>query len=89
MFEDNNSLISFIRRNLEFNPIAISNFLNEQRLKGRNDEQIEYIESLLMFIGQNGEFNPQFLFMDGLNHFDQIFDSKEIRDVMIDFSNIM
>jgi hypothetical protein len=86
LFVDDN-VVPFVRRSVEINPVAISNFLNEQRLKGRNDYQIAYIKELLTYIFQNGYFKVQDMLREELN-FRSVFDNTEIRPLVTDLQEI-
>lgn len=83
LFDDDLSIVSFVRKNIEFNPISVDNFLNEERIKGFNEDQIKYIKELLLFISQNGKFERQDLLREELS-FNQLFNSAEINALLND-----
>ena len=87
LFNNDGDVISLIRRSVEINPVAINNFLNEQRLKGRNDYQIAYIKELLTYIFQNGYFKVQDMLKEELN-FNKVFLSTEVRPLVVDLQAI-
>lgn len=88
LFKNDNDIIIFIRRHLEFNPAAIENFLKQQELKGLNELQIEYIKQLLEFISQNGFFDRKILLREELD-FSKYFDNIQIKELIEDIDEIM
>lgn len=47
IFKDDHDLVVFIRRNIEFNPSAINDFVEYEKQCGFNDMQIAYLRELL------------------------------------------
>jgi len=87
-FKDDADLVKFIRINKEFNPIAFDRFIKQERLKGFNDSQIEYLRQLLLFVSQNGSFNKRDLLREEL-HFNKIFNSIEINNLIKDIEEVL
>jgi hypothetical protein len=77
VFDSDESLVIFVRKNIEINPIAVKNFIDHLMNLGFNEKQIEYTKELLIFINQNGQFNRSDLLIEELN-FNGIFNSSEI-----------
>jgi type I restriction enzyme R subunit len=76
-FKDDESLVVFVRKNLEMNPLAVDGFLKHLCSIGFNEKQVNYAKELLIFISQNGEFKKEDLLREELN-FNGIFNSLEI-----------
>lgn len=87
LFNDDNSLVYFIRKNLEFNPCAVEKFLNREREKGFNESQLAYVKELLLFVSQNGYFDKQDLLRPELA-FNNLFNSNEINALIKDLEAI-
>lgn len=79
MFPDDDSLIAFIRKNVELNPVAINQFLS--KMDWLNTEQTDYIRELFLFISQNGRFVRKDLLREELN-FNSIFNNIQIIEVI-------
>ena len=77
VFNSDESLVIFVRKNIEINPITIKNFIDHLINLGFNEKQIEYTKELFIFINQNGQFNRSDLLFEELN-FNGIFNSSEI-----------
>ena len=88
LFKCDNDLTIFIRKNLEFNPIAIENLLKSFELNGFKDEQLSYVKELLLFISQNGEFNRQDLLREELN-FNGILNSSEVQMLITELEKVL
>ncbi len=83
LFATDDELVIFVRKNLEFNPVAVDHYLNALKEKGFNETQIIYARELLLFISQNGRFDRRDLLREELN-FNGIFNSQQIR-ALIDY----
>lgn len=83
LFKEDNDLVIFVRKNIEFIPSAVDHFVCEERDKGFNDQQIAYIKELLIFISQNGNFKREYLIRPELS-FTEIFNSVEINKLIQD-----
>lgn len=83
LFSEDINLIIFVRRNIELNPLSVEAFIEKERNKGFNDEQIAYVKELLLFISQNGKFERTDLLREELN-FNGIFNSQEIGSLIKD-----
>ena len=81
LFKSSSDIVPFIRRNIEFNPEAVSNFMQKQQDNGLNDMQIKYVEELLLYISQNGSFNRTDLLKEELN-FGNLFDNIKINKLL-------
>lgn len=88
IFKDDHDLVVFIRRNIEFNPSAVNDFVEYEKQCGFNDMQIAYLRELLLFISQNGHFNKADLLREELNFYG-IFNSTEIGKLINDIENRM
>lgn len=88
IFKDDHDLVVFIRRNIEFNPSSVNDFVEYEKQCGFNDMQIAYLRELLLFISQNGHFNKADLLREELN-FNGIFNSTEIGKLINDIENRM
>ncbi len=81
LFHDDYDIVSFVRKNIEVNPDAIADFIAHQKEQGMNDEQINYIQELLLFIFQNGKFERTDLLREELN-FNSLFNSIQINNLI-------
>ena len=88
LFKDDEDIVTFVRKNLEFYPSAVNSFLDEERTNGFNDEQLNFLKELLLFISQNGNFDRHYLLRPELN-FKGIFNSIEIGILLQDIENRM
>lgn len=88
LFKDDDALVSFIRRNLEFNPIEVEKFLEYEKSKGLNDKQLAYTKELLLFISQNGNFDRYYLTRPELS-FGNLFNSIQINNLLKDIEERM
>jgi len=77
-FATDEDLVIFVRKNMEFNPVAVEHYINNLQEKNFNETQIIYAKELLLFISQNGRFDRRDLLREELN-FSGIFNSQEIR----------
>ncbi len=57
--------------------MSVEAFIEIEKARGFNDEQIAYVKELLLFISQNGKFERTDLLREELN-FNGIFNSQEI-----------
>lgn len=83
LFKSDDDLVVFIRKNMEFNPNAVTDFIKEEEAKGFNFAQLSFLRELLLFISQNGSFKREDLLREELN-FNQIFNSIEINKIIED-----
>ena len=83
LFGDDNSIVTFVRKNIELSPVAIDAFIELEKAKGLSGNQIIYIKELLLFISQNGKFERTDLLREELN-FNSIFNSVEINNLLTD-----
>lgn len=81
LFGEDENIVTFVRKNIQFNPIAIENLMNTLKLKGFNDVQLSYVKELMLFISQNGKFDRTDLLREELN-FNNIFNSIEINNLL-------
>ena len=86
LFHDDNGIICFVRKNIEISPKSITSFLEEQKEKGMNEEQLTYIRELILFISQNGKFERTDLLREELN-FNSLFNSVQINGLISDIEN--
>lgn len=88
LFNSDKEIVYFIRRNIEINPSAIDNFLNIQRLKGRTEAQLTYIDELIKYINKNGKFERKDLLKEEL-HFVGLFDNVQITSLLKDLEDVL
>ena len=88
LFNNDNDLIIFIRKNIRFDEQAIKEFL-EKQLEKRSDNQVKYIRELLVFINQNGTFEVGDLIKNEELRFVELFNSEEINDLIRDIKTIL
>ena len=81
IFNKDEDLVVFIRKSLEFNPVAVEQYINDLKAKGFNETQLIYARELLLFISQNGAFDRRDLLREELN-FHGIFNSQQIRSLI-------
>ena len=86
LFKDDEDLVVFVRKNIEFIPSSIEAFLEEEKEKGFNEDQLKYIKELLLFISQNGDFQRSYLLRPELL-FGELFNSTEINNLIIDIES--
>lgn len=84
LFKDDNDLIVFVRKNLEFNPAAVEEFINQEKECGFNDEQLTYTRLLLLYISKNGYFDLNALVTDEVLSFNELFDNIQINKLIND-----
>jgi len=83
-FNNDKELIVFARRTLGISKSAIENYIRkEKNNKGYSDEQADYIETLLMFISENGTFDRRDILREELN-FNGLFNSVELKELLDD-----
>ena len=88
LFNSDKEIVYFIRRNIEINPTAIDNFLNIQKLKGRTEAQLTYIDELIKYINKNGKFERKDLLKEEL-HFVGLFDNVQITSLLKDLEDVL
>ncbi|MDU4471446.1 MAG: DEAD/DEAH box helicase family protein [Clostridium perfringens] len=88
LFSSDKEIVCFIRKNMEITPSAIQEFLDNQKAKGRTDEQLTYIKELLVFINKNGKFERKDLLKEEL-HFAGLFDNLQIVSLLTDLENVL
>ncbi len=86
LFKEDEDLVVFVRKNVEFIPSAVDAFLSQEKAKGFNGEQIRYIKELLIFISQNGDFKRKYLLRPELI-FGELFNSMEINSLIEDIES--
>lgn len=86
LFPDDASIVTFVRKNIEIIPEAVDSFVEIQKAKGLQGDQITYIKELLLFISQNGKFERTDLLREELN-FNSIFNSIQINNLIKDIEN--
>ena len=89
LFSTQEEVIIFVRQNSTINEKSLNNFIEKQKAKKFNNEQIEYIKELFVFIFKNGQFSRSDLLEDGLDYFRDIFDSIEINSLLEDIEEII
>ena len=88
LFKEDEDLVTFVRKNVELLPSAVESFLDKEKEKGFNDNQLKYIKELLLFVSQNGDFNKQYLLRPEL-FFGNLFNSSEINNLIADIEKII
>lgn len=88
LFHSDKEIVHFIRRNIEINPSAIQEFLDNQKSKGRTDAQLAYIKELIIFINKNGKFERKDLLKEEL-HFAGLFDNLQIVSLLTDLESVL
>lgn len=88
LFDTHENIVIYIRKNIGITKEAIDRFLEIQKAQGKNEEQLNYIEALLIFIAQNGQFKRQDLLKEELRCIN-LFDSVEIRQLLEDVENVL
>lgn len=83
LFPDDESIVIFVRKNIEISPEAVDAFVKLEEAKGLSGDQITYVKELLLFISQNGKFERSDLLREELN-FNSIFNSVEINNLIND-----
>lgn len=89
LFSTQEEVVIFVRQNSTVNEKSLNNFIEKQKAKKFNNEQIEYIKELFVFIFKNGQFSRSDLLEDGLDYFRDIFDSIEINSLLEDIEEII
>lgn len=89
LFSSDEEVIIFVRKNMTVNEDSLNSFIQKQKDKGFNEEQIDYVKELFVFIFKNGCFSRSDLIEDGLNHFIDIFDSEEIGSLLAEIEEII
>jgi hypothetical protein len=81
-FPNDKDLIVFVRKTIGISKSAIEEFVRLLKSqKGYSDEQGEYVETLLMFISENGTFERQDILREELS-FNGLFNNVEITDLL-------
>lgn len=81
-FKKDKDLIIFARRTLGISKNAIEEFIRKLKIeKGYNDAQADYINTLLMFISENGYFERQDILREELS-FNGLFNSVELKELL-------
>jgi len=88
VFEDDEALVRFVRQNIEFNPDAINEFLDKQKVKGFNEMQLAYAKGLIEFISQNGYFSRQFIISVEELQTGDLFTNVEILSLLEDIEKV-
>lgn len=88
LFKEDEDIVTFVRKNVEFLPSAVDAFLDKEKNKGLNEDQLKYIKELLLFISQNGDFKRQYLLRSELL-FGELFNSSQINDLIVDIEEII
>lgn len=88
LFSSDKEIVYFIRKNMEINPSAIQEFLDNQKAKGRNDAQLTYIKELIVYINKNGKFERKDLLKEEL-HFAGLFDNLQIVSLLTDLESLL
>ena len=88
LFKEDEDIVAFVRKNVEFLPSAVDAFLDKEKNKGLNEDQLKYIKELLLFISQNGDFKRQYLLRPELL-FGELFNSSQINDLIVDIEEII
>lgn len=88
LFSLDKEIVYFIRKNIEINPSAIQEFLDNQKAKGRNDAQLTYIKELIVYINKNGKFERKDLLKEEL-HFAGLFDNLQIVSLLTDLESLL
>lgn len=88
LFPDDESIVKFIRSNIEFNPNSVNEFIEKFDEKGFNNIQLAYIKEVLLFISENGEFNLKDLLKPELS-FKEIMNSEEIKLLLDELKQVI
>ena len=85
-FKKDKDLVVFARKTLGISKNAIEEFIRKMKQeKGYTDEQADYVNTLLLFISENGSFEKQDILREELN-FNNLFNSVEIKELLDEVS---
>lgn len=87
IFKSDDDIIKYVRKRVKFADESVDAFLIKEGDYGFNQNQVNYIRELLLFINQNGCFNRKDLLLPELN-FNMIFNSIEINKLLSDLEEI-
>ena len=87
LFNSEDEVIIFVRKNIDVNEDSLNKFIEKQKEKGFNNEQIDFVKGLFVFIFKNGCFKRKDLISDGFEL--DIFNSEEIRSLLDDIKEII
>ena len=88
LFPKDEDLVIFVRKNLEFNPVIVQSFLNYLGSIGFNEDQTNYAHELLIFISENGYFDPHDLLRAELLTSPDLFDSEKIKTLLDELNKL-
>ena len=81
-FPKDKDLIVYVRKTIGISKSAIEEFIRSLKAqKGYSDEQAEYVETLLLFISENGTFERQDILREELT-FNGLFNSCELKELL-------
>ena len=89
LFNSEEDVITFVRQNVVVNEDSLNKFIEKQKNKGFNEEQIKYVKELFVFIFKNGTFSRQDMIDDSLNYWNEMFNSVEINSLLEDVEEII
>jgi hypothetical protein len=83
-FPKDKDLIVYVRKTIGISKSAIEGFIRTLKTqKGYSDAQAEYVETLLLFISENGTFERQDILREELA-FNGLFNSVELKELLDD-----
>ena len=81
-FPNDKDLIVYVRKTIGISKSAIEEFIRSLKVqKGYSDAQAEYVETLLLFISENGTFERQDILREELA-FNGLFNSGELKELL-------
>ena len=81
-FPNDKDLIVYVRKTIGISKSAIEEFIRSLKAqKGYSDAQAEYVETLLLFISENGTFERQDILREELA-FNGLFNSGELKELL-------
>lgn len=83
LFSSEEDVIVFVRKNITMDNDSINSFIQKQKDKGFDEEQIRYVNELLTFIQKNGYFSRDDLVQDD-EYLGDLFNSEEIISLLED-----
>ena len=83
LFAKDSDIARFVRKNVRIDNSAIDRFIAEQMDEGLNIDQLRFVRTLLVFIGENGGFERTDLLREELD-FRGIFNNLEISKLIND-----